>query len=111
APLYMLVSCLETKHPPSAVRSICFAMLINTRTKRAHNVPAMNRIRPIGTSRNTARSLARSARGRRRSAIVIGILPKRVTTMDLGLKEKVVLITGGSKGIGFACARAFAIEG
>jgi NAD(P)-dependent dehydrogenase (short-subunit alcohol dehydrogenase family) len=31
--------------------------------------------------------------------------------MDLGLKGKVVLITGGSKGIGFACARAFAQEG
>ncbi|HEX7907471.1 MAG TPA: SDR family oxidoreductase [Paraburkholderia sp.] len=31
--------------------------------------------------------------------------------MDLGLKDRVVLITGGSKGIGFACARAFALEG
>jgi NAD(P)-dependent dehydrogenase (short-subunit alcohol dehydrogenase family) len=31
--------------------------------------------------------------------------------MDLGLKEKVVLITGGSKGIGFACARSFLKEG
>jgi NAD(P)-dependent dehydrogenase (short-subunit alcohol dehydrogenase family) len=31
--------------------------------------------------------------------------------MDLGLKDKVVLITGGSKGIGFACARAFAQQG
>ncbi len=31
--------------------------------------------------------------------------------MDLGLAGKVVLITGGSKGIGFACARAFAGEG
>jgi NAD(P)-dependent dehydrogenase (short-subunit alcohol dehydrogenase family) len=31
--------------------------------------------------------------------------------MDLGLKNKVVLITGGSKGIGLACARAFATEG
>ncbi len=31
--------------------------------------------------------------------------------MDLGLKNKVVLITGGSKGIGLACARAFAAEG
>ena len=30
--------------------------------------------------------------------------------MDLGLKNKVVLITGGSKGIGLACARAFAAE-
>jgi NAD(P)-dependent dehydrogenase (short-subunit alcohol dehydrogenase family) len=31
--------------------------------------------------------------------------------MKLGLEGKVVLITGGSKGIGFACARAFAAEG
>jgi NAD(P)-dependent dehydrogenase (short-subunit alcohol dehydrogenase family) len=31
--------------------------------------------------------------------------------MDLGLNNKVVLITGGSKGIGLACARAFAKEG
>jgi NAD(P)-dependent dehydrogenase (short-subunit alcohol dehydrogenase family) len=31
--------------------------------------------------------------------------------MDLGLRGKVVLVTGGSKGIGFACARAFAAEG
>ncbi len=31
--------------------------------------------------------------------------------MDLGLKGKNVLITGGSKGIGFACAQAFRSEG
>ena len=31
--------------------------------------------------------------------------------MDLGLEGKIVLITGGSKGIGFACATAFAAEG
>jgi NAD(P)-dependent dehydrogenase (short-subunit alcohol dehydrogenase family) len=31
--------------------------------------------------------------------------------MDLGLGNKVVLVTGGSKGIGLACARAFAMEG
>jgi NAD(P)-dependent dehydrogenase (short-subunit alcohol dehydrogenase family) len=31
--------------------------------------------------------------------------------MELGLKGKVVLVTGGSKGIGFACASGFAAEG
>jgi len=31
--------------------------------------------------------------------------------MELGLRGKVVLITGGSKGIGLACASAFAAEG
>jgi NAD(P)-dependent dehydrogenase (short-subunit alcohol dehydrogenase family) len=31
--------------------------------------------------------------------------------MDLGLGGKTVLVTGGSKGIGFACARAFLAEG
>ena len=31
--------------------------------------------------------------------------------MDLGLEHKIVLITGGSKGIGLACAEGFAVEG
>src|SRR5262245_8411129 len=31
--------------------------------------------------------------------------------MNLGLTNKRVIITGGSKGIGLACARAFAAEG
>ena len=31
--------------------------------------------------------------------------------MDLGLKGKSVLVTGGSKGIGFACAKSFVAEG
>ncbi|TIM61215.1 MAG: SDR family NAD(P)-dependent oxidoreductase, partial [Mesorhizobium sp.] len=31
--------------------------------------------------------------------------------MNLELDGKIVLITGGSKGIGLACARAFAREG
>ena len=31
--------------------------------------------------------------------------------MDLYLKDKTILVTGGSKGIGFACAKILAIEG
>src|SRR5512141_1699439 len=31
--------------------------------------------------------------------------------MDLGLADKVVVVTGASKGIGYACAAAFAQEG
>ena len=31
--------------------------------------------------------------------------------MDLNLRNKTVLITGGSKGIGLACAKEFAAEG
>ena len=31
--------------------------------------------------------------------------------MDFGLKEKIVVVTGGSSGIGFAIAKAFANEG
>src|SRR5580693_7520624 len=31
--------------------------------------------------------------------------------MELGLTGKIVLVTGGSKGIGLACARAFLDEG
>src|SRR6478736_1218089 len=31
--------------------------------------------------------------------------------MDLGLHDQVVVVTGASKGIGFACAQAFAREG
>ena len=31
--------------------------------------------------------------------------------MDLGLRNAIVLVTGGSKGIGFACAQAFLDEG
>ena len=31
--------------------------------------------------------------------------------MNLGLEDKVVIVTGGSKGIGLACARAFLAEG
>jgi 3-oxoacyl-[acyl-carrier protein] reductase len=36
---------------------------------------------------------------------------KILAAMDLGLSGKSVLITGASKGIGLACARAFAAEG
>src|SRR5256886_12494112 len=36
---------------------------------------------------------------------------RRNCKVKLGLENKVVLITGGSKGIGLACAHAFAGEG
>jgi NAD(P)-dependent dehydrogenase (short-subunit alcohol dehydrogenase family) len=41
----------------------------------------------------------------------IALRTPKETEMDLKLKGKHVLITGGSKGIGFACAQAFAEEG
>ena len=31
--------------------------------------------------------------------------------MDLHLKDRTILITGGSKGVGLACAYAFLVEG
>jgi NAD(P)-dependent dehydrogenase (short-subunit alcohol dehydrogenase family) len=31
--------------------------------------------------------------------------------MDLGLRDRIVVVTGASKGIGYACAHAFAEEG
>jgi NAD(P)-dependent dehydrogenase (short-subunit alcohol dehydrogenase family) len=31
--------------------------------------------------------------------------------MELGLRDRIVVVTGASKGIGFACAHAFAEEG
>jgi NAD(P)-dependent dehydrogenase (short-subunit alcohol dehydrogenase family) len=37
--------------------------------------------------------------------------PIRPAIMDLGLTDKIVVVTGASKGIGFACAAAFAGEG
>src|SRR5687767_10937105 len=39
------------------------------------------------------------------------IFMRHYAGMDLGLTGKRVLITGGSKGIGLACARAFLAEG
>src|SRR5262245_59497224 len=51
----------------------------------------------------------RSERGGRSHTILN--CPAGGNGMKLGLEGKVVLITGGSKGIGLACARAFASEG
>jgi hypothetical protein len=38
-------------------------------------------------------------------------LEQREPTVDLNLNGAIVLVTGGSKGIGLACASAFAAEG
>src|SRR6267143_2981196 len=55
---------------------------------------------------------ASKIRGRRpRSRTFSAHLPKESQPMKLGLEGKVVLITGGSKGIGLSCAQAFAAEG
>lgn len=39
------------------------------------------------------------------------LLQIEVDVMDLGLKDKRVIITGASKGIGFAIAKLYSIEG
>src|SRR3954454_6127017 len=81
--------------------------------------------------RSTPRTLSRNSRRRpsspssprprkqastspRRQNACLGLSRRKAsqqTDMDLGLAGKVVLITGGSKGIGLACARAFIAEG
>src|SRR6266508_2031470 len=40
-----------------------------------------------------------------------GSFEARVRSMDLGLKDRRVLVTGGSQGIGYAIARGFLAEG
>jgi NAD(P)-dependent dehydrogenase (short-subunit alcohol dehydrogenase family) len=42
---------------------------------------------------------------------IVVLLDQGTLKMDLGLEGSVVLVTGGSKGIGLACARSFAAEG
>ena len=43
--------------------------------------------------------------------LAISLIPEEQDKVDLGLNGKIVLVTGGSKGIGLACARAFLQEG
>ncbi len=45
------------------------------------------------------------------SSLTLINAPKAEATMDLKLAGKDVLITGGSRGIGYACAEVFAQEG
>lgn len=46
-----------------------------------------------------------------RCYVTIAIFCYERGIMELGLKDKVVFVTGGSKGIGLACAQAFMLEG
>ena len=49
--------------------------------------------------------------GRAASRIDPATIVVERSRMDLGLTDKVVVVTGASKGIGYACAAAFAAEG
>src|SRR5262249_55639053 len=66
------------------------------------------------TSRRSRRSCdARCAPGRSSGRVTScgDVVVRKRKKMRLGLEGKVVFITGGTKSIGFACARAFAAEG
>ena len=60
-------------------------------------------------TRKTVANGRRSRTGAARSAWRMAGMMEH--TMDLGLRDKVVVVTGGSKGIGLACARGFLEEG
>src|SRR5258708_39135481 len=68
--------------------------------------PRRSKARATGPRcKSTTRPAARDGRPRHQAA------SSTEATMDLGLKGKSVLVTGGSKGIGLAIAELFAAEG
>src|SRR3954469_3302196 len=75
---------------------------LSTNSRRRPSSPSSPRPRKQASTSPRRQNASRGSSRRKAS---------QQTDMDLQLKGKKVLITGGSKGIGLACARAFIAEG